>query len=487
MTPLLAGLAGAIALQICWYRARREVQRAAGALHAGPDQREAAIVSLQRSLRRVSLFGGVLRTAKSLTLAQLLLRAQRHTEAEHVLRRVLGAGADPRTVAVCRLELSRALDGQWRFPEADAEATSALGLMEGLGFPPIRTILERAGFDRRRGDPKSAALGLRRALIRTDLTQDERDLVGLQYMLACIADRRLSEALSYGRGASVQSLRGPHGPAIAECLAHLCVQFADDGRAEELSEYLGDARDARAALAAQVLSARGEHAAALARLTGHRGDDAGPTGTGGIAAAVVLTRLGRLEEALKLARDHLPPPSSSGSAEARIHEAIWSSVCGQIHIMLEQWGAALECLTRAAQIPRTSPFCVASARALRAGVLCRLGGPNEGAEEYAEAKRALLQLTGDPACAWEVAMLVGRAALLRDDPAEAAEYLELAISRQIDRTQLPCALYHMGLARKALGQLESADQDFRSVTALGYADYYTHLAQLQLDQSHGVS
>jgi len=84
-------------------------------------------------------------------------------------------------------------------------------------------------------------------------------------------------------------------------------------------------------------------------------------------------------------------------------------------------------------------------------------------------------------------MLVGRAALLRDDPAEAAEYLELAISRQIDRTQLPCALYHMGLARKALGQLESADQDFRSVTALGYADYYTHLAQLQLDQSHGVS
>ncbi len=45
----------------------------------------------------------------------------------------------------------------------------------------------------------------------------------------------------------------------------------------------------------------------------------------------------------------------------------------------------------------------------------------------------------------------------------------------------------MGLARKALGQLESADQDFRSITALGYADYYTHLAQLQLDQSHGVS
>ncbi|HQK95901.1 MAG TPA: hypothetical protein PLD23_20560 [Armatimonadota bacterium] len=387
--PLLAGLVGAIALQFCWYRARHELRRAGDALSRGPEQRDAAIVALQRSLRRVSVFGGLFRTPKCITLVELLLRARRPAEAEHILRQLLTTDSDPRTIAVCRLELSRALDAQWQFVEADAEAVSALELMERLNFPPVRVILERAELHHRRGDPKTAALSLRRALIRTDLTQDERDLVGLHYMRACIADRRPTEAFGYAKGASAQTLRGPHGPAIAECLAHLCVQFGDEERLMELSAYLDSADDACAALKAQILSARGEHEAALRQLTGAVGGERA-TGTRAVAAAVVLTRLGRLDQALELARGQLVHGTRPGSAEERTHDAIWSSVCGQLHTMLERWDEALHYLSRAVETPRANPFCVASARALRAGVLGRLGRADEAGGEYAEAKRAVL-------------------------------------------------------------------------------------------------
>jgi len=482
MSELAIIPATALLILLVWRLALNELQWASRGRILPMGGRRRLAQSMLARRRRFPFFGWPFRDARALACADLLTQTGQYEEAECLLRPLLGRHRDIRVVGAARLMLARALDGQWRFDEADAESDSGLQLLENAGFPAGRLVLERAETYRRRGEESEALSVLRRALVRTDLSPAARDAISSQYLYSCLQLRLYGSALDFGRGLSEGSLTGPAGWSLAYAMVLAYARAGDLEKARSVASRLREPV-LQAAAEAHILSAEGAHEqSVLAARMGLALTESPVHSQLRIAVVMALMRLQRLEEARSLAESAVSPSSARGTADVRLENAVWLITTARVCVMQEDWVAAGGYLEQAATVPRLGEYLRAAVRAYHAGVLGRLGRIDDARVEYDDAQEVVARLAVDKINGGEGDLLLGMASLMMGEAPRAEQLLSQALAKGLERTLVPAAFYHLGLAFEAQGRAGSAEDAFRSAVSVGFPDCYTTMAERRLER-----
>jgi tetratricopeptide (TPR) repeat protein len=474
---LIAAALGVVAAFVVSHVERLDLRRARQAMGASAALRRRAAARLERSLSRPRLLTAGLDAERRLLLGELLLTCGEYERAGDHASRVLLREREPKAVARARVVLSRALDGQWRFGEADTEASSGLGLLQHLNALPGALIAERAQAARRAGRFDDAQSILRQALVRTDLPPVDRDGIGLHYLLACAENHRFAQAWDYARGLDEPCLSRPLGVPLAWVRMLLLVRRGDlEGAAASLARVPPGPR--RLAGEFLVASARGLNGPALvavkrARWAERKMKD-GAAAVDRLDAGDLLTaaeylglmRTGRLEEAANAALEQLEPLQPRGDVDDRLRGAAWRYSAARACLELGRHEEAHDLINEALRIPRLPAIREVQLRVELAAALAGMGSA-DAPTVLAEAREALLDLVRRGADAAEAHLALGRAALACGDRPAAAEALREALSGGPEPGDRPEALYQLGRVEADLGNIEAADTAWREAAREG--------------------